>query len=76
MSTGITLILIGLIISFIGICFAAVNMFYGIGKTPSSRSENLFKGHLVCMIITAFGGLLFLIGIVLYSTEFLNKIVS
>ena len=73
MLLGLILIIIaGLIIGFMAICLAAINMFCGASKDPSSEFNSLFKRHLGDVIAIA---LLFIIGLVLYGTSILNLII-
>lgn len=75
MPPGLILIIVGLIIGFIAICLAAINIFCGVSKGPSSEFDGLFKRHLGAIIAMAFGGLLFIIGLVLYGVSILNHII-
>jgi len=68
------LIIIGLIIIFVAICFAAINLFCNIGKL-SSAFESLFKRHLIAIIVMLFGGLLLAIGLVLCAADILSRVI-
>ena len=63
MSLALTLIIAGLLLGFGAFVFAAINMFRSV--TREGSFSGFFKGHIGAMIAMAFGGLLFLIGIII-----------
>lgn len=69
----ILIIIVGLIIGFMAICLAAINMFCGVNKDPPSEFDIPFKRHLGDVIAIA---LLFIIGLVLYGASILNLIIK
>jgi len=72
-SLAVTLIIIGLVIGFLAFCFAALNMFRGV-TSPSFSFGGMIAGHLGAMVVMAFGGLLFAVGVILGIINALNLI--
>jgi hypothetical protein len=75
MSGALVLIVVGLVIGFAAFCFAAINMFRGVtGKDPFSGFDGMLKGHIGAIIAMAFGGLLFVIGLILAGVDVLSRL--
>lgn len=75
MSLPLVLVIVGLSISLGAFAFAAINMFRGMSsKDPFSGFDSMFKGHISAMIVMAFGGLLFVIGLILAGVDVLSHL--
>ena len=72
METSVLLIIVGLVIGFGAFIFAAYNMYRGV--SGGSGFGGMFKGHLGAMAAMAFGGLLFVIGLVIKGVDVLNTL--
>ncbi len=71
MTFPVLLIIIGLLIVFGVFVFAAINMMRG---GTGGDFDSMWRGHIGAMIAMAFGGLLFVIGLILAGVDVLSKL--
>lgn len=77
MSLSLAFIILGLVISLVAFIFAAINMLRGMTKEDQfSGFDSMFEGHIGAMIAMAFGGLLFVIGLILAGVDVLSRLVQ
>lgn len=74
MSLALVLIIVGLLIIFGAFVFAAINMLRVVTSRTSSGLGGMFVGHIGAMVGMAFGGLLFVTGLILAGVDLMSRL--